>query len=90
MRSGERGGCAATVKCSQMHIANNHFICFEVRNSLLNLSKEGGERERERERERETEWREALKGSTLILITGVGVRKVSALKVPGRARSSFW
>ena len=53
MRSGERGGCAATVKCSQMHIANNHFICFEVRNSLLNLSKEGGERERERERERD-------------------------------------
>jgi hypothetical protein len=71
-----------------MHIFNIHIFCFGVRNSLLNMSKEGRKGERERERERRSGGG-PLKGSTLIVITGGEDRKVSALTVPGRARSSF-
>jgi hypothetical protein len=69
-----------------MHIANYHFICFEVRISLLNMSKEGGG---ERKRERDGVEGGTERQDTHSYNRGRG-QKISALKVPGRARSSFW
>ena len=70
MKSGERGGCVAKVKCLLMHIVYNHFFILGWGIHSWICPKKG-----ERKSERETECGGLLKGSALIVMTGGGVRK---------------